>query len=61
MVVGTPNETYDVDLAASFLHDIGEEDISAAQENLLSRNVLSKLIRGPTRLIPGRTIKISDM
>ncbi|KAH8120510.1 hypothetical protein DFH11DRAFT_1685786 [Phellopilus nigrolimitatus] len=61
MVVGTPIETYDASFAATLLHGVGEKEITTAMDNLLSRNVLSKLLRDPNRLVPGRTVKISEM
>ncbi|EJD04259.1 uncharacterized protein FOMMEDRAFT_106841 [Fomitiporia mediterranea MF3/22] len=61
MVIGTPDESYDSNRAAALLHGIGEDEISTAMENLLSRNVFSKMNRDPSRLVPGRTVKISEM
>lgn len=61
MVFGAPLEKYDPEIASSLLHDIGEEPISVATSNLLSRNVLSKSMRNPKQLKPGRTLKISEM
>ncbi|KAL5535246.1 hypothetical protein ACEPAF_3340 [Sanghuangporus sanghuang] len=61
MVIGTPDESYSANDAATLLHDIGKEDINTAVDNLLSRNIFSKLNRDPNKLVPGRTIKISEM
>ncbi|KAL5534526.1 hypothetical protein ACEPAG_989 [Sanghuangporus baumii] len=61
MVIGTPDESYSASDAATLLHDIGKEDINTAIDNLLSRNIFSKLNRDPNKLVPGRTIKISEM
>ncbi|KAI5123716.1 hypothetical protein M0805_000310 [Coniferiporia weirii] len=60
MVIGTPNESYDGSMAASLLQKAGEKDITVAMDNLLSQNVLARLVRDPSRLIPGRTAKISE-
>ncbi|KAL5495552.1 hypothetical protein ACEPAI_1015 [Sanghuangporus weigelae] len=61
MVIGTLDESYSANDAATLLHDIGKEDINTAIDNLLSRNIFSKLNRNPNKLVPGRTIKISEM
>ncbi|KAI0308044.1 hypothetical protein B0F90DRAFT_1664967 [Multifurca ochricompacta] len=61
MVFGTPNEDYNTSRAAALLHSIGEQPISRAKDNLLSRGVLSKLIRDPQKSKPGRTLKISEI
>ncbi|TFY76774.1 hypothetical protein EWM64_g7235, partial [Hericium alpestre] len=61
MVFETPNENYDASAAAELLHDIGEQPVSVAQGNLLSRGVLSKLVRDPKKPKPGRTLKISEV
>lgn len=60
MVVATPSEWYDADGAAKMLHALGETETSMAMDNLLSQNVLSKLVRDPKRLAPGRTLKYSE-
>ncbi|EPQ61082.1 hypothetical protein GLOTRDRAFT_113540 [Gloeophyllum trabeum ATCC 11539] len=61
MVLGTPNEVYDSEVASRMLHDVGEEPVSAATKNMLERGVLSKLHRDPKKPKPGRSLKISDM
>lgn len=61
MVIGTPNERYDADKASRMLHSVGEQATALAATTLLSRNVLSKLVRDPKKTIPGRTMKISEM
>lgn len=60
MVMSTPQESYDSELASRMLHGIGEEPINAAQKNLLSRGVLSKRFKNPGSH-PGRQLKVSDM
>ena len=59
-MIGTPNEDYDAHHAAALLNLIGNEQIQQASANLLSQNVCAKLVRDPTRLAPGRTLKISE-
>lgn len=61
MVLSTPNERYDTELAAGLLRSVGESEASSAMDNLLSRNVVSKLKRDPKRMTPGRSLKISEM
>ena len=61
MVIGTPDASYSADEAAALLHKAGNGAISAAMDRLLSRNVLSKLVKDPTKAVPGRTLKISEM
>ena len=60
MVIGTPNEVYNANEAAELLHRIGDEIVKDAMNNLFSRNVISKIVRDPKKLIPGRTVKISE-
>ena len=45
MVVGTPNDVYEENEAAMFLRQIVEKNVEKAMDNLLSRNILSKLVR----------------
>lgn len=61
MALGMPNERYDPEPASILLHNIGEEYVSPAARNLLSRGVLSKLVRDPQKQKPGRQLKISEM
>ncbi|KAL0950736.1 hypothetical protein HGRIS_007510 [Hohenbuehelia grisea] len=61
MAMGTPNERYDPKAASHMLKCVGQEPVSEATKQLLSRGVLSKLIRDPTRDKPGRRLKISDL
>lgn len=61
MVLGTPNDRYDADLASQMLHAVGEQSVSAATKNLLGHGVLSKLVRDPTKQRPGRQLKISEV
>lgn len=60
MVIGTRDEKYDESMAASILEKIGENSVEKAVDNLLSRNVFSKLMKESARLIPGRTVKFSE-
>ena len=60
MTLGTPHERYDAELASTLLHTIGEQYVSVATKNLLSRGVLSKLVRDPQKQKPGRQLKISE-
>lgn len=61
MVVSTPNELYNSDSASSLLKGVGEMEVGMAKDNLLTRNIFSKLVKDPTKLVPGRTIKISEL
>ncbi|KAH9178894.1 hypothetical protein EDB89DRAFT_2111752 [Lactarius sanguifluus] len=62
VVFGTPSEDYDPPRAANLLRSVGEEQLmSRARENLLSRGVLSKLVKDPNKPKPGRTLKISEI
>jgi oxalate---CoA ligase len=60
MVMCTPTIRYNVDRAAALLHGIGEELVTNAQNSLLERGTLSKLVRDVSKQRPGRTLKISD-
>ena len=59
--MGTPSESYDSGQASWLLRSKGEDVIDAATRNLLSRGILSKLQRDPTKQGPGRQLKISEM
>ncbi|KAI9511763.1 hypothetical protein F5148DRAFT_229446 [Russula earlei] len=61
MMVGTPNDNYVPSRGASLLRSVGKGTVSKAKENLLRRGVLSKVVRDPQRLKPGRTLKISEI
>ena len=62
MIFGTPSEDYEPPRAASLLGSVGDEQlVSRAKDNLLSRGVLSKLVKDPNKPKPGRTLKISEM
>ena len=61
IVVGTPNDTYEEDEAAMVLQQIVEKNVEKAMNNLLSRNILSKLVRQRNCAIPGWTLKISEV
>ncbi|KAH6916823.1 hypothetical protein BKA70DRAFT_313865 [Coprinopsis sp. MPI-PUGE-AT-0042] len=60
VVMGSPPETYDCDVASTLLRSAGEEEVAAATQDLLARGVLSKLQRDPKKQKPGRQLKISD-
>ncbi|KNZ79627.1 Transcription factor tau subunit sfc3 [Termitomyces sp. J132] len=60
VTLGTPYERYHAELASTLLHTIGENYVSVATKNLLSRGVLSKLVRDPQKQMPGRQLKISE-
>ncbi|GLB36492.1 putative B-block binding subunit of TFIIIC [Lyophyllum shimeji] len=61
MTLGTPHERYDPEPASTLLRNIGEQYVSVATKNLLSRGVLSKLVRDPQKQKPGRQLKISEV
>lgn len=58
--MGTPNEIYDAQVATDLLESVGENSVQIATMNLLARGVLSKTVRDPQKLKPGRTLKISE-
>ncbi|KAG5651227.1 hypothetical protein H0H81_009422 [Sphagnurus paluster] len=60
MTLGTPHERYDPEPASALLRNVGEQYVSIATKNLLSRGVLSKLVRDPQKEKPGRQLKISE-
>ncbi|KAL6299663.1 hypothetical protein BKA93DRAFT_741989 [Sparassis latifolia] len=60
MMLGTPHESYDPEAAAKALHLVGEEYVKNATMNLLSRGILTKVVRDPKKSRPGRTLRISD-
>jgi len=61
MTLGTPNDIYDPESASQMLRSIGEDAVATATRNLLSRGVLSKLVRDPHKSKPGRLLKISEV
>jgi len=61
MAMGTPSEIYDSKQASWLLRSKGDDVINTATRNLLSRGVLSKSQRDPTKQAPGRQLKISEM
>ena len=61
MTMGTPSESYDSEQASCLLRSKGEDVINTAARNLLSRGILSKSQRDPTKQVPGRRLKISEM
>ncbi|CCM00318.1 uncharacterized protein FIBRA_02348 [Fibroporia radiculosa] len=60
MTMGTPNETYDTQVAANLLRSVGEELVDGAKDEMSKRGVLSKTVRDPQKSKPGRTLKISE-
>ncbi|KAJ7596727.1 hypothetical protein C8J56DRAFT_295687 [Mycena floridula] len=60
MVLGTPNEAYDPEVASKILKNIGQNLVNVATRNLLTRGVLSQLVRDPKKQKPGRQLKISE-
>lgn len=60
MVLGTPKETYDAETAATLLKSVGEQAVKEATKIMLERNILSKVVRDPSKPRPGRTLKIAD-
>ncbi|KAJ3509802.1 hypothetical protein NLJ89_g5025 [Agrocybe chaxingu] len=60
MVMGTPSELYESDIASTLLRSRGNDAVSTATKNLLARSVLSKLQRDATKPRPGRQLKISE-
>lgn len=61
MTLGTPSERYDADQGALVLQSVGQKNVEAAAKSMISRGVLSKLVRDPQRSKPGRHLRISDM
>ena len=61
MTLGTPNEIYDSQIASDMLTTIGEKPVKTVTALLLSRGILSKVIRDPKKMKPGRALKISEM
>lgn len=61
MTMGTPSESYDSEQASWLLRSRGADVINTATRNLLSRGILSKSQRDPTKQAPGRQLKISEM
>ena len=61
MAMASPSESYDSKQASWLLKSKGDEVITAATRNLLSRGILSKSQRDPKKQGPGRQLKISEM
>ena len=61
MTLSTPNEVYDSEKASQLLASVGESSVNAAAADMLERGVLSKVVRDPKKLKPGRTLKISEL
>ncbi|KAG7450180.1 uncharacterized protein BT62DRAFT_495486 [Guyanagaster necrorhizus] len=61
MALGTPLENYNAEGASTLLRSAAEEHIvTSATKGLVSRGILSKLVRDHHRQKPGRQLKISD-
>ena len=61
MTLSTPNEVYDSEKASQLLASVGESSVNVAAADMLERGVLSKVVRDPKKLKPGRTLKISEL
>jgi Family of unknown function (DUF6581) len=61
MALGSPHESYDAESASNLLRSVGEQAVAVATKNLMSRGILSKLVRDPQKQKPGRQLKISEM
>ncbi|KAJ3890668.1 hypothetical protein GG344DRAFT_88728 [Lentinula edodes] len=61
MVLGTPHEIYESEVASALLNSVKGEIVPVAAQNLLGRGVLSKLVRDPQKSQPGRLLKISEV
>ena len=60
MVVGTPNESYTVEIGNKLLERFGDDAVSSVAESMLERSLFSKIIRDAKKPKPGRSLKISD-
>ena len=60
MVLGTSKDSYDAETAAALLKSIGENAVKEATKIMLDRNILSKIVRDPSKPRPGRTLKIAE-
>ena len=60
MVLSTPSNRYDEEIAADVLKQCGEPEIIKASRSLLDAGVLSKSIYDPAKRRPGRALRISD-
>ena len=60
VVFGTSNDRYDARDGSKVLESIGEQSFSVATNNLLSKGVLTKVIRDHHKKAPGRRYKISE-
>ncbi|KAJ3559601.1 hypothetical protein NM688_g245 [Phlebia brevispora] len=61
MTLGTPNEVYDPEGGSRVLVSVGEDPVRAAMSDLLERGAVSKVVRDPKKLKPGRLLKISEV
>jgi hypothetical protein len=59
MTLGTPYERYDSERASQLLHDVGEDVVSVATTNLLTRSILSKTVRDPQKSKPGSDMYVA--
>jgi oxalate---CoA ligase len=60
MVLGTPKAAYDAEQASLLLRPLGDDLVSEVRHDLLNQGVLAKAVRDNNRLVPGRTLKISE-
>ncbi|TFK36810.1 hypothetical protein BDQ12DRAFT_633054 [Crucibulum laeve] len=60
MAMGMPPERYDPEAASMLLRSAGDKSVGIATKNLISRGILSKSQRDPTKQKPGRQLKISE-
>ena len=60
MTMGSPSESYDSKQTSWLLKSKGDDVITTATRNLLSRGILSKSQRDPKKQGPGRQLKISE-
>lgn len=61
MVMGTSDDQYSPEAGSSVLADLGNDVVEQATKNLLSKSVLSKLVRDPSVDRPGRQLKINEV
>ena len=61
MTLSTPNEAYDSENASRLLTSVGEASVAAAMTELLENGALSRVVRDPKKIKPGRMLKISEM
>lgn len=60
MVLLTPEDSYDPNLASSFLESVDKRTVRLATENLLSRGIIVEASKSD-RQTPGRNMRITDL